>query len=92
MANIRIRVVQEQHFIEGDRFFAYIETPETKSMQIVACNVLPDDVLSMCEKLDGLKFRLEQLGNKVETKMIFRPDPNFETREQAEYYLMHKGD
>lgn len=92
MANIRIRIVQEQHFIEGDRFFAYLESPDTKTIQIVACNVKPNELLSMCEKLDGLKIRLEQLGNTVEVRTVFRDDPNFESREQAEEYLENKGE
>lgn len=92
MANFVIRIVQEQHFIEGDRFFAYLETPVSKTTQIVACNVKPYDLLSMCEKLDGLKCRLEQLGNKVEVKTLFRDDPNFESRQQAEEYLETQGE
>ena len=83
-----IKIVQEQHFIEGDRYFAYIET--NIELILIASNVKSDGYLDMCEKLDGLKFRLEQLGNTVEIKTEFRADPNFDTAAEAEEYLNNK--
>lgn len=89
MAKIKIKIVQEQHFIEGDRYHAYLE--QNGEVLIVACNVKPSEYLQMCEKLDGLRFRLNDLGNDVIIKTEFNRDPNFETEEQANEYLMNKG-
>lgn len=90
MAKIKIKIVQEQHFIEGDRYHAFL-VQEGGAQIIVACNVKPDNYLQMCEKLDGLRFRLTELGNEVSTETVLERDPNFETQEQAGEYLMNKG-
>ena len=89
MAKIKIKIVQEQHFIEGDRYHAYLE--QNGDSMIVACNVKPSEYLQLCEKLDGLRFRLHDLGNDVYVETVFEHDPNFETEEQANEYLMNKG-
>lgn len=93
MAKFKIKIVEEQHFIEGNRYFAYLMQPMSDgyNQMIIACNVKSSDYLDMCEKLDGLKFRLESLGNEVETLLRFDPDPNFETEEDANKYLENKG-
>lgn len=89
MAEVTIKIVQEQHFIEGDRFHAYLIQGE--NTMIIACNVKPLNYLEMCEKLDGLKIRLQELGNKVRTLVKFESDPNFETEADADEYLNNKG-
>lgn len=94
MANFKIKIVEEQHFIEGNRYHAFLLQPQGEhdyAQMILACNVKPDGYLDMCEKLGGLKFRLEQLGNEVETFLRFDPDPNFETQADADEYLESKG-
>ena len=89
MANITIKIVQEQHYIDGDIFNAFLEQ-ENKQM-IIACNVKPEDYLQMCEKLDGLRIRLQELGNNVWIKIKVNPDPNFESEVDANEYLMTQG-
>lgn len=94
MANFKIKIVEEQHFIEGNRYHAFLLQPQGEHdyvQMILACNVKPDGYLDMCEKLGGLKFRLEQLGNEVDTILRFDPDPNFETQADADEYLENKG-
>ena len=94
MAKFKIKIVEEQHFIEGNRYHAFLLQPKGENdyaQMILACNVKPDGYLDMCEKLGGLKFRLESLGNEVETFLRFDKDPNFETEEEANEYLMNEG-
>ena len=94
MANFKIQIVEEQHFIEGNRYFAFLKQQQgenTWETMIIACNIKPNDYLDMCEKLSGLKFRLEQLGNNVEIVLEFEPDPNFATYEDAMKYLENEG-
>lgn len=90
MAKIKIKIVQEQHFIEGDRYNVFLNQ-QGRAQIIIACNVKPDAYLQMCEKLDGLRFRLTELGNDVSVETVLERDPNFETQEQANEYLMNKG-
>lgn len=85
-----IKIVREKHYIDGDRYFAYLET--SGQLICIASNVKPADFLQMCEKLDGVRFRLSELGNYVEATTEVRDDPNFESREQAEEYLKNKGE
>lgn len=85
-----IKIVHEQHFIEGDCYKAFLISGNNQVICLTA-NVKPADYLEMCEKLDGLKIRLEQLGNNVETVIKFESDPNFETEADAEEYLENKG-
>ena len=93
MAKFKIKIVEEQHFIEGNRYHAFLmqEQGNDYAQMILACDIKPDGYLDMCEKLGGLKYRLESLGNEVKTFLRFEPDPNFETEEQANEYLMNKG-
>jgi len=86
---MKIKIIHEQHFIEGDRFKAFLISGNDQVICLCA-DVKPDAYLDMCEKLDGLKFRLEQLGNNVETVIKIEPDPNFETATDAEEYLANK--
>lgn len=95
MAKFKIKIVEEQHFIEGNRYHAFLMQEQGENnyeQMIIACNVKPNGYLDMCEKLGGLKFRLESLGNEVETFLRFDKDPNFETEEEANEYLMNKGE
>ncbi len=94
MANFKIKIVEEQHFIEGNTYHAFLMQKQGNDyvQMIIACDIKQDGYLDMCEKLGGLKFRLESLGNKVETILRFNPDPNFETKEAADEYLENKGE
>lgn len=85
-----IKIVHEQHFIEGNRYKAFLYQ-NNECLCCLITGVKPNDYLDMCEKLDGLKLRLEQLGNTVETLTVFEPDPNFETEADAQEYLENKG-
>lgn len=84
-----IEVVKEQHFIEGDRYHAFLHQGEGEQRitMILAREIQPDGYFNMTESLAGLKIRLELLGNKVKTKITEWPDPNFETREDAAKYM-----
>ena len=88
MAQITIRIVQHEHKIDGDRYYAYLCQPMHQPI-IVACDIQPDSYLQMCEKLDGLRFRLKELGNDVHTDTQFVADPNFPTNESAEEYIQN---
>lgn len=95
MAKFKIKIVEEQHFIEGNRYHAFLIQEKCENdyaQMILACDIKPDGYLDMCEKLGGLKFRLESLGNEVETVLRFDPDPNFETQADADEYLKNKGE
>lgn len=81
MSVIKIRIIQQQHYIEGDTFMAFLEQ-ENESIMI-AYGVKQQDYLTLCEKLDGLKWRLTDMGNEVVVKTEFEPDPNFESHEEA---------
>lgn len=86
-----IKIVHEQHFIEGDTYKVFLYLDDKSCICCLTANVKPKDYLDMCEKLDGLKIRLEQLGNNVETITKFEADPNFETAAEAEEYMANKG-
>lgn len=86
---MKIKIIHEQHFIEGDIFKAFLISGNDEVICLCA-DVKPDAYLDMCEKLDGLRIRLEQLGSKVETVVKFERDPNFETAADAEEYLANK--
>ena len=86
-----IRIVREEHYIEGDRYFAYLQADNSDELICIARNVKPEGFLQMCEKLDGIRFRLSELDNYVSAITEVRPDPNFETAEDAEEYLENKG-
>ncbi len=87
MAKIKIKIVQEQHYIKGDRYHAFL-CQQGGAQIIVACSVKSNEYLQMCEKLNGLRFRLAELGNEVATETVLTRDPNFGTQEQADEYLM----
>lgn len=91
MADFTIEVVKEQHFIEGDRFHAFLHQGEGEHRRtvVLAVNVKPDEYFNLTENLGGIKTRLELLGNTVKTKFKEDPDPNFATREEADEYLMN---
>ncbi len=85
-----IKIVQEQHFIEGDRYKAFLYQ-NNECLCCLVSGVKAKDYLDMCEKLDGLKIRLEQLGNSVDIITKFEPDPNFATEAEANECIMNKG-
>ena len=86
-----IKIVREKHYIEGDRYFAYLQASNSDELICIARNIKPEGFLQMCEKLDGLRFRLSELDNYVEAITEVREDPNFETQADAEEYLNNKG-
>lgn len=91
MAAIVLRIVHEQHFIEGDSFLAFFVHPATGGCTLIG-TANNETYLDMCERLEGLKWRLEQLGNEVVVYNKFDPDPNFETKADAEEYMRNKGE
>lgn len=87
-----LKLVTEQHYIEGDKLYLFLEMGEgehKKSMPLVI-DENPNNILAVADCMDGLKFRLEKLGNEVEIQNIFRDDPNFDTEEQAQDYYLSK--
>ena len=91
MATLKIKIVHQQHFIEGDRYFVYLSYPQLDSTIIVATNIKQEKYLDMCESVNGLKIRLELLGNKVLFEEVFEPDPCFDTYEEAMKHMENKG-
>ena len=71
MSTVKIRIIQQQHFIEGDMFMVFLEQENNGIM--IAWGVKKQEYLQLCEKLDGLRWRLEDLGNKVIIKNEFEP-------------------
>lgn len=86
MANITIKIVKYEQKISGDMYCAYLCHKESKQSIIVAYDVKPSGYLEMCERLNGLRIRLEELGNQVTTVNEYVPDPNFKTDEEVEDY------
>ena len=89
MATIVLKIVHQQHFIEGDEYLAYLLHPATGATVLIGC-ANDEKYLDMCENLHGLKARLEMMGNVVIISNKFEPDPNFETSADAEEYLENK--
>lgn len=81
MTEIKITIKKQIHYIEGDTYLATME--QNGSTIVLAVNIKSNAFLDMCEKLEGLKFRLEQLGHNVSVKTLELPDPNFESYEEA---------
>ena len=81
MSTVKIRIIQQQHFVEGDDFIVFLEQENDGIM--IAYGVKQQDYLNLCEKLDGLRWRLKDLGNEVIIKNEFVKDPNFDTYEEA---------
>lgn len=84
-----IKIIHKQHFIEGDRYFAFLISGNEQVI-LVAGDVQPENYLEMCEKLLELKTTLEKLGNEVHICLKHEPDPNFKTEADAEDYLDNK--
>lgn len=85
---MKIKIVHEQHYIEGDRYKAFLIQGE--QLVCLVAGVETDKYLDMCEAINGIKFRLGQLGNNVEIINKIELDPNFETLADAEEYLANK--
>lgn len=88
-----IKIVTEQHYIEGNKLHVFLEQGEGthKTTMPLLINEHPDNILKISENLDGLRFRLQQLGtHDVQIKNVVEPDPNFESAEAAEEYLNNK--
>lgn len=87
-----IKIVTEQHYIEGNKLHVFLINGEGANANTMplAINKNPDSIVEIADNLDGLKFRLEQLGNDVEIKNVINPDPNFESEEAAQEYLDNK--
>ena len=87
-----IKIVTEQHYIEGNKLHVFLINGEGANANLMplVINENPNNIVKIAENLDGLKFRLEQLGNDVEIKNVVDPDPNFESAEAAEEYLNNK--
>lgn len=89
MSAIVLKIVRQQHFIEGDEYLAFFVHPATGAQVLIGC-AKDENYLDMCDNLNGLKFRLEQLGNVVVISNKFEPDPNFETAADAEEFMENK--
>lgn len=87
-----IKIKTEQHYIEGNKLHVFLINGEGAHANVMplVINENPNNIVKIAENLDGLKFRLEQLGNDVEIKNVIEPDPNFESAEAAQEYLDNK--
>lgn len=87
-----IKIKTEQHYIEGNKLHVFLINGEGANANIMplVINENPNNIVEIAESLNGLKFRLEQLGNEVEIKNVIEPDPNFESEADAEEYLNNK--
>lgn len=83
-----IKIKTEQHYIEGNELHVFLINGINVMPLVIGEN--PNNIVKIAESLDGLKFRLEQLGNEVEIKNVIEPDPNFESAEAAQEYLDNK--
>lgn len=93
MKKMIIELVTEQHFIEGNCFHAFLHFGEGKHRVTIplATAVPNDDYFKLTETLGGLKWRLESLGNTVDTRVKEIPDPNFDNGDEAaECYEMEQ--
>lgn len=88
---MKIKIVHEQHYIEGDRYKAFLIDGLGQTICLTA-DIKTDKYLDMCEAINGIKFRLEELGNNVEIVNKIEPDPNFDTEFDAIEYLETKGE
>lgn len=88
---MKIKIVHEQHYIEGDEYKAFLIS-ENDQVICLTAGIKNDGYLDMCEAINGIKFRLEQLGNNVEIVNTIEPDPNFDSAYEAEEYLRNKGE
>lgn len=86
---MKIKIVHEQHFIEGSRYKVFLIQGD-QTICLIA-GIKDNGYLDMCEAINGIRYRLAQLGNKVEIVNTIEPDPNFETQADAEEYLNNKG-
>lgn len=87
-----IKIVTEQHYIEGNKLHVFLingEGAHANTMPLVI-NENPDKIVEIADSIDGLRFRLEKLGNDVEIKNVVEPDPNFESEQAAQEYLENK--
>ena len=87
-----IKIVTEQHYIEGNKLHVFLingEGAHAITMPLVI-NENPNNIVEIADSIDGLKFRLEKLGNDVEIKNVVDPDPNFESEQAAQEYLENK--
>ena len=94
---ITIKIVKEIHYIEGNRYNVYI-TGNCSEYMCIASHVKEKDYLDLCEALNGLQFRLNQVGRigkpvsqwTDNVKLVTEEwcDPNFESAADAEEYLM----
>lgn len=83
-----IKIKTEQHYIEGNELHVFLINGTNVMPLVIGEN--PNNIVKIAENLNGLKFRLEQLGNEVEIKNVVEPDPNFESEAEAEEYLNNK--
>lgn len=88
----QIKVLKEIHFIEGNDYSAFLKLVNDGIHDVdMPIAVKQKDFSELMDNVNGLKTRLEFLGNKVSVDVEIWNDPNFESQEQANEYLMTKG-
>lgn len=88
-AKIKIEILKEIHYIEGNKYHAFMyqgEEPHRRTF-VLAINVDPIGFFDLTKKLTGVQTALEKLGLTVELSFQTVPDPNFDTAEDAAEYL-----
>lgn len=96
---ITIKIVKEIHYVEGNRYNVYI-TGNCSEYMCIANQVKEKDYLELCEALNGLQIRLDQIGrigkpvsqwtDSVRLVTEEWTDPNFDSAADAEEYLANK--
>ena len=86
-----IKTVIEKHYIEGDRYHTslILNSDDGKHDVQMPIAVNKKDYAELTDNINGIKSRLELLGNAVKLDVVVWEDPNFESQEEADEYLMN---
>ena len=84
-----IEIVTEEHFVEGNEKIVFLKSgdPQHEITIPLSYGVKSDELLELMDCIDGLKFRLEQMGKRVKIVEKINHDPNFENQAEADNYL-----
>lgn len=88
----QIKVLKEIHYIEGNDYSATLKLVVDGEHDVtMPVAIKQKDFSALMDSVNGIKTRLELLGNEVSVDVEVWNDPNFESQEQADDYLMTKG-
>lgn len=86
-----IKTVIEKHYIGGDIYNTslILNSDDGKHDVQMPIAVNKKDYAELTDNINGIKSRLELLGNAVKLDVVVWEDPNFESKEEADEYLMN---